>query len=131
MVFQKSTDGDRLFTSTHTLYPHNSSFVASQVANMLSVGVAWLINSVSFKLISFPQEIRNVWGFVEADTDKMSYTDEEGVEQSWNWDGNGWISLAYCTKGAITIKKLCDGLEITLGEFFSTPEFDALEQEIS
>ena len=32
--------------------------------------------------------------------------------------------------GAITIKKLCDGLEITLGKFFSTPEFDALEQEI-
>lgn len=32
--------------------------------------------------------------------------------------------------GSITIKKLCDGLEITLGEFFSTPEFDALEQEI-
>ena len=32
--------------------------------------------------------------------------------------------------GAVTIKKLCDGLNITLGEFFSTPEFDALEQEI-
>ena len=32
--------------------------------------------------------------------------------------------------GAVTIKKLCDSLEITLGEFFSTPEFDALEQEI-
>ena len=30
----------------------------------------------------------------------------------------------------ITIKKLCDGLEISLGEFFSTAEFDALEQEI-
>ena len=30
----------------------------------------------------------------------------------------------------ITIKKLCDGLDITLGEFFSTPEFDNLEQEI-
>ena len=30
----------------------------------------------------------------------------------------------------VTIKKLCDGFEITLGEFFSTPEFDALEQEI-
>ena len=29
-----------------------------------------------------------------------------------------------------TIKKLCDGLEMTLGEFFSTPDFDALEQEI-
>lgn len=32
--------------------------------------------------------------------------------------------------GTVTIKKLCDGLEITLGEFFSTPEFDTLEQEI-
>ena len=32
--------------------------------------------------------------------------------------------------GTVTIKKLCDGLEITLGEFFNTPEFDALEQEI-
>lgn len=30
----------------------------------------------------------------------------------------------------VTIKKLCDGLEITLGEFFSTPEFESLEQEI-
>ena len=30
----------------------------------------------------------------------------------------------------VTIKKFCDGLEITLGEFFSTPEFDNLEQEI-
>ena len=32
--------------------------------------------------------------------------------------------------GIVTIKKLCDGLEITLGEFFATPEFDTLEQEI-
>ncbi len=30
----------------------------------------------------------------------------------------------------VTIKKLCDGLGITLGTFFSTPEFEALEQEI-
>lgn len=30
----------------------------------------------------------------------------------------------------VTIKKLCDGLEITLGDFFSTPEFETLEQEI-
>ena len=30
----------------------------------------------------------------------------------------------------VTIKKFCDGLEITLSEFFSTPEFDGLEQEI-
>ena len=32
--------------------------------------------------------------------------------------------------GILTIKKICDGLEITLGEFFSTKEFDELEQEI-
>ncbi len=32
--------------------------------------------------------------------------------------------------GIVTIKKLCDGFGITLGQFFSTPEFDALEQEI-
>lgn len=32
--------------------------------------------------------------------------------------------------GVITIKKLCDAFEITLGEFFMTPIFDVLEQEI-
>ena len=30
----------------------------------------------------------------------------------------------------LTIKKMCDGLDITLGEFFTTQEFDNLEQEI-
>ena len=30
----------------------------------------------------------------------------------------------------ITIKMLCDGFGITLGEFFATPEFDSLDQEI-
>lgn len=30
----------------------------------------------------------------------------------------------------VTIKKFCDGLDLSLGEFFSTPEFDELEQEI-
>ena len=29
-----------------------------------------------------------------------------------------------------TIKILCDGLDMTLGEFFSAPEFDELQQEI-
>lgn len=29
-----------------------------------------------------------------------------------------------------TVKKLCDGLDITLGEFFAAPIFDELEQEI-
>ena len=30
----------------------------------------------------------------------------------------------------ITIKMICDGLGITLGEFFSTSEFNNLEQEL-
>ena len=30
----------------------------------------------------------------------------------------------------ITIKMICDGLDITLGEFFATTEFDALDQEV-
>lgn len=30
----------------------------------------------------------------------------------------------------VTIKMICDGLNITLGEFFSTSEFDSLEQEM-
>ena len=30
----------------------------------------------------------------------------------------------------LTIKLICDGLDITVGQFFSTPEFDGLEQEL-
>lgn len=29
-----------------------------------------------------------------------------------------------------TVKKLCDGLDISISEFFSSPIFDNLEQEI-
>ena len=32
--------------------------------------------------------------------------------------------------GIVTLKKLCDGFEITLEKFFSTEYFDSLEQEI-
>ena len=32
--------------------------------------------------------------------------------------------------GIVTLKMLCDGLEITLTEFFDTPDFHNLEQEI-
>ena len=32
--------------------------------------------------------------------------------------------------GIVTIKLLCDGLEISLEEFFSGPEFAGLEQEL-
>jgi transcriptional regulator with XRE-family HTH domain len=50
-----------------------------------------------------------------------------GVTQS---TVNNLLSGRNTSATVSTIKKLCDGLEITLGEFFSTPEFDGLEQEI-
>jgi transcriptional regulator with XRE-family HTH domain len=34
------------------------------------------------------------------------------------------------TVGLKTVKIICDGFDITLGEFFSSKEFDELEQEI-
>lgn len=32
--------------------------------------------------------------------------------------------------GVVSIKKLCDGLEISLRQFFDSPLFDDIEQEI-
>ena len=32
--------------------------------------------------------------------------------------------------GIVTIKKLCDGLNVSIIEFFDTPEFKNLEQEL-
>ncbi len=32
--------------------------------------------------------------------------------------------------GVVSLKKLCDGLDISLREFFDSPIFDDLEQEI-
>ena len=32
--------------------------------------------------------------------------------------------------GVVSLKKLCDGFEITLRQFFDSPIFDNLEQEI-
>ena len=32
--------------------------------------------------------------------------------------------------GIVSIKKICDGLDISLSEFFNTEEFNNLEQEI-
>ena len=58
-----------------------------------------------------PNELANLSGVTPSTV--YSMLDERRKELSFN-----------------TIKKLCDGLEITLGEFFSTEAFDNLEQEI-
>lgn len=58
-----------------------------------------------------PNELANISGITPSTV--YSMLDERRKELSIN-----------------TIKKLCDGLEITLGEFFSTELFDNLEQEI-
>ena len=43
---------------------------------------------------------------------------------------NQRFQLSLCSAKLITIKMICDGLGITLGEFFSSPEFDGVEQGI-
>lgn len=40
------------------------------------------------------------------------------------------ISGASKNPGIVTIKMICDGLDISLTEFFDTPDFRNLEQEI-
>lgn len=50
-----------------------------------------------------------------------------GVTQS---TVNNIISGRNNTTTVSTIKKLCDGLEITIQEFFDSDLFDSLEQEI-
>ena len=43
---------------------------------------------------------------------------------------NNIVSGRNNTTTISTIKKICDGLEITIQEFFNSPLFDDLEQEI-
>lgn len=43
---------------------------------------------------------------------------------------NNIISRQNATTTVSTIKKICDGLDITIIDFFSSPIFDNLEQEI-
>ena len=43
---------------------------------------------------------------------------------------NNIISRQHATTTVSTIQKICDGLEITILEFFSSPLFENLEQEI-
>ncbi len=50
-----------------------------------------------------------------------------GVTQS---TVNNIISGRNNSTTVATIKKLCDGLDITLRDFFDTEAFDSLEQEI-
>ena len=50
-----------------------------------------------------------------------------GVTQS---TVNNIISGRNNSTTVTTIKKLCDGLDITLRDFFDTEAFDSLEQEI-
>ena len=43
---------------------------------------------------------------------------------------NNIISGRNSTTTVSTVQKICDGLEITIKDFFSSPFFDDLEQEI-
>ena len=50
-----------------------------------------------------------------------------GVTQS---TVNNIVSLRNNSATVATVKKLCDGLDIGISEFFDSPLFDDLEQEI-
>ena len=50
-----------------------------------------------------------------------------GVTQS---TGNNIVSRRNNSATVATVKKLCDGLDIGISEFFTSPLFDDLEQEI-
>ena len=50
-----------------------------------------------------------------------------GVTQS---TVNNIVSLRNNSATVATVKKLCDGLDIGISEFFASPLFDDLEQEI-
>ncbi len=50
-----------------------------------------------------------------------------GVTQS---TVNDIVNLKARNIGIVTIKKLCDGLDITITDFFDTDYFKGLEQEI-
>ncbi len=43
---------------------------------------------------------------------------------------NGIVNHKVKNIGIVTIKKLCDGLKISITDFFDTPEFKSLDQEI-
>ena len=84
-------------TESNTLNVRKSAGTGNAIEFVLNKGDQVKVTSV--KVVKGA-----VWGFVEADSDKLTYVDEDGAERNWDWDGDGWISLAYCTKGAITIK---------------------------
>ena len=46
----------------------------------------------------------NIWGHIETDIVNNTLVDEEGNEVKEYWEGEGWVSLSYMTKGAITIQ---------------------------
>lgn len=52
---------------------------------------------------------------------------ESAVRQS---TVNDIVNRTTKNAGIITIKKLCDGLDISITEFFNSPIFENLEQEI-
>ena len=100
---ETSINLDTLDEVTYTVTESNTLNVRSGAGT--GNGIEFVLSKGDQLTVTKVQVVKgSVWGFVEADSDKLTYVDEDGAESSWNWDGDGWISLAYCTKGAITIQ---------------------------
>ncbi len=64
----------------------------------------------------------NVWGFIEDTAEKTYITDEDGNKiTEYDWNGEGWISLAYTTKGAVTIQSNTDNSSNVNNTTVTTP----------
>ena len=63
----------------------------------------------------------SVWGFVEAEKVKTITTDEDGVKTEEIWEGTGWVSLKYMTRGAITIQNETQNNNNTNNNTTTTP----------
>ncbi len=112
-IFLEDTDHDGVVNNLllDTLDEAVYTITESETLNVRSN--AGTGHAIEFKLTKGDQVVvtkvtivnGSVWGFIEADATETFITDEEGKKTTeYNWDGDGWISLAYCTKGAITIQ---------------------------
>ncbi len=108
IVYSKITNYASAYTQFRSFFYHLSQEVI--VVNVKQATVLRFQEIMKQRKIR-PNELANMSGVTPSTV--YSMLDERRKELSIN-----------------TIKKLCDGLDMTLGEFFSTELFDNLEQEI-
>ena len=68
-------------------------------------GIVYKLKKGAQVAVTSVKIIKNaIWGKIETDSVENVLVDEEGNEVKEYWEGEGWVSLAYMTKGAVSIK---------------------------